>query len=426
MDLRRFKKTALIVLVLLALCSCGKKKKVSSLPASSLNAAGPAVSAFDPESGSAENRRVSIVFTQDSRYPLPENGEVLSLGEKRLMGGIIESNRPLKSVKVTVTCMYNRMPVYPYEKEVSFDSGDVYLYDMSKDEHGTPLTDMIDTAELSVGVHTVTVSALAEGQKRHKELFKGRFYIAGDQWEQIDENDFPDSYPEALAFFGSTDKFLYRYQWVYDRYIMADPDWEKSNITEISAYPSMEKWKVHKDALPYMKEALRFLETSYVRVSGTNGDTGVIRASELIDDYNGCYVARFTSSLVSISHHAFGTAVDINADMEPNTNSLDNKQLIDDDVNNNLIYNGIKEENGIPYYDYTYTGEWETEKNGVPMTVINYLLYELGFYRAGFDWGHYYKGTSDAMHFCLTEHVTFNHDGESGLRKVFEYADPVD
>ena len=54
---------------------------------------------------------------------------------------------------------------------------------------------------------------------------------------------------------------------------------------------------------------------------GTNGDTGLIRASALITEYDGCYVSRFTSSLKAISHHSFGTAVDVNASMEPNKNN---------------------------------------------------------------------------------------------------------
>ena len=36
----------------------------------------------------------------------------------------------------------------------------------------------------------------------------------------------------------------------------------------------------------------------------------------------------------------------------------------------------------------------------------------------------YYKSTSDAMHFCLSEFVTYKHDDPKyGLRKVFAYAD---
>ena len=87
-----------------------------------------------------------------------------------------------------------------------------------------------------------------------------------------------------------------------------------------------------------------------------------------------------------------------------------------------LVYNGILTEGGVSYYDFTYDGSYKTDPNGVPETCVNYILYELAFYRAGFEWAHYYKSTSDAMHFCLSEFVTYTHDGEMGLRKVFEYA----
>ena len=112
--------------------------------------------------------------------------------------------------------------------------------------------------------------------------------------------------------------------------------------------------------------------------------------------------------------------------MEPNKNSDANTALIDDDVKGHLVYNGILEENGIPYYDFTYDGAYKLDPNGVPETCVNYLLYELGFFRAGFLWAHYYKSTSDAMHFCLSEFVTYNHEHKQyGLRKVYEYAEPV-
>ena len=113
--------------------------------------------------------------------------------------------------------------------------------------------------------------------------------------------------------------------------------------------------------------------------------------------------------------------------MEPNKNNDANTALIDDDVKGHLTFNGILEADGVPYYDFTYDGTYACDPNGVPETCVNYLLYELGFYRAGFDWAHYYKSTSDAMHFCLSEFVTYKHDDAGfGLKKVSAYADPVD
>ena len=368
-----------------------------------------------------------LTFRADESHPLPEDGAVLSLGEPYAIGGTVYSNYPLDSVTVSITCSHNTKSPYPYKKAVHFKSSKAGVYtltDAATDE-GVSLSALVDFTDLLVGVHTLRINAAVNGA-RSVELFRCSFYIVGDEWETITKELFPDSYPEALKFFGSPERFLYRYQWVSGRYILADPAWEKTYITEIPGYANADPWRVHVDAVPYFEKAFEYLETSYLRVHGTNGDTGVIKASALISEYNGCYVSRFTSSLKSISHHTFGTAVDLNASMEPNKNNSANNALIDNDVKGCLVYNGIREENGVPYYDFTYSGTYKLDPNGVPETCVNYLLYELGFFRAGFLWAHYYKSTSDAMHFCLSEFVTHKHDDKTyGLRKVYEYAEPV-
>ena len=371
---------------------------------------------------------LSLTFRKDNAQPMPEDGAVLSLGEAFSIGGTIYSNYPLESVTVSISCAHNNKPPYPYKKAVHFKNsrtGTYSLTDAATDE-GVSLAALVNFADLKVGVHTLKLIATVKGM-RGVEVFRCSFYVVGEEWETISESNFPDSYPEALQFFGSTERFLYRYQWVNGRYILADPEWEKTYITEITGYPDASPWLMHVDAVPYFEQAFKYLETSYVRVHGTNGDTGVIQASKLITEYNGYYVSRFTSSLKAISHHTFGTAVDVNASMEPNKNSDANTALIDDDVKGHLVYNGILEENGVSYYDFTYDGSYKNDPNGVPQTCVNYLLFELGFFRAGFDWAHYYRSTSDAMHFCLSEFVTYKHeDKQYGLRKVFEYAPPVE
>ena len=368
-----------------------------------------------------------LTFRADEAYPFPEEGAVLRLGDGYTIGGTVYSNYPLDSVTVSITCSHNNQKPYPYKKAVHFKrsrAGVYALTDAATDE-GVSLAELVNFADLSVGVHTLKLSAAVNGA-RSVELLRCMFYVAGDEWLTITKENFPDSYPEALKFFGSDERFLYRYQWVNGRYILADPEWEKTYITEIPGYANADPWRVHVDSVPYFERAFEYLETSYLRVHGTNGDTGVIKAADLITEYNGCYVSRFTSSLKAISHHTFGTAVDLNASMEPNKNSDANTALIDDDVKGHLVYNGILEENGIPYYDFTYDGAYKLDPNGVPETCVNYLLYELGFFRAGFLWAHYYKSTSDAMHFCLSEFVTYNHEHKQyGLRKVYEYAEPV-
>ncbi len=370
---------------------------------------------------------LALDFRSDGAYPMPENGAVLPLGQAYPIGGKVLSNYPLDSVTVSISCAHNSQPPYPYKKTVHFKNERVGVYTLTEanTDEGTALSDLVDFSELLVGAHTLKITVSVNGS-RGIEVFRCQFYVVGDEWETITQEKFPDSYPEALKFFGDTKRFLYRYQWVNGRYILADPEWEKTYIIEIPGYPDGMPWRMHVDAVPYFEKAFEYLNTSFLRVHGTNGDTGVIRAIALITEYNGCYVSRFTSSLKAISHHTFGTAVDVNASMDPNKNNDKNTAVIDDDVKGHLVYNGILTENGVPYYDFTYDGSYKCDPNGVPQTCVNYLLYELGFFRAGFDWAHYYKSTSAAMHFCLSEFVTYKHeDKKYGLRKVFEYAAPV-
>jgi hypothetical protein len=368
-----------------------------------------------------------LTFRTDAEHPFPEDGAVLPLGEAYTIGGTVYSNYPLDNVTVSITCAHNNKEPYPYKKSVHFKESKAGVYTLTDAEtdEGASLAALCDFSELLVGTHTLKISASVKGT-RAVELFRCTFRVVGENWETIDKEAFPDSYREAMKFFGDEKKFIYRYQWVNGRYIIADPVWEDTYITEIPGYPNGTLWRVHVDAVPYMEKAFDYLNTSYLRVHGSNGDTGVIKAIDLITEYNGCYVSRFTSSLKAISHHTFGTAVDLNASMEPNKNNDKNTKVIDDDVKGHLVYNGILEENGIPYYDFTYDGTYKLDPNGVPQTCVNYLLYELGFFRAGFLWAHYYKSTSDAMHFCLSEHVTYHHEHEKyGLRKVYKYAEPV-
>lgn len=366
-----------------------------------------------------------LTFRKDSAYPMPENA-LLPLGEDYPLGGTVYSNRKLTAVTVSISCSHNVQAPYPYRKTVNLSALETASYRLTDPiGGGASLSELVDFSELQVGVHTMKIIASCEGMKS-VEIYRCRFSVAGEEWETIAKENFSDSHDDALKFFGDEKKFLYRYQWVNGRYILADPEWEAEYITSITGYPDESPWLVHVDAVPYFEKAFDYLNTTYLRVHGTNGDTGVIPAARLITEYNGCYVSRFTSSLKSISHHAFGTAVDVNASMTPNKNVAENKALIADDVKQHLVYNGLVSTDDVIYYDFTYDGTYGSDPNGVPQTCVNYLLYELAFFRAGFEWAHYYKSTSDAMHFCLSEFVTYSHDHKTeGLRKVFVYCEPM-
>lgn len=362
-----------------------------------------------------------FTFAQNERNPLPATNARLAQGQDRPLFGRITCNYPIASVTVSDVCSHNDDALYPYRQTVTLrpDTTEFSLTSANTLE-GASLNEMFDFAVLTPGVHTLTVSAESTADGETYKVFSVRYYVLSDTWEWIKESDFNGSYEAALKFFGDPKRFVYRYQPVYGRYVVADPDWEETYITKIDG-PTGRKWTVHIDAVPYYEKAFKLLAETYVRVHGTNGDTGVLQLTTLVGSYSGTYVSRLTSSKKTISHHAFGTASDINSEMPPNLNQPVNIDLINDEVRNLLGYNGILTEGGQQYYDFTYAGSYPNAPCGVPQTVINYILYELAFYRAGFLWGHYYKSTSDGMHFTLSDNIVIQHDSKDGLRKVFSY-----
>jgi len=369
-----------------------------------------------------------LTFDESADDPLPAEKSRVAFGRGYKLRGTVQSNYPLTSVSLQITCAFSEDPRYPYIQSVSFDPANaVYSYplDDALTLVGVSLDSLTQFTALDVGIHTLRLFATSTGQTTPEVIFETTFYILSDDWNTIKKADFSNnSYETALNFFKEKDAFLYRYQWVDARYIVADPDWEDTNIIAYDCLPGREPWRIHKTALPYYESVSYYLNNVHVRVTGTSGDSGVLLLRDLVDTYNGSYCSRFTSSEKTISHHAFGTATDINGGMGANDLQKENIALINTEVKDFLIYNGIKTENDVSYYDYTYTGNsliWVYQK--IPETVINYILYELAFYRAGFQWGHYYVSTSDGMHFTLTDNIRISHDGNEGLRKVFAYSE---
>lgn len=369
-----------------------------------------------------------LTFDESTEEPMPTIQDRLPLGQGYRLRGTVQSNYPLLSVSVSINCAYSEDLFYPYSQTVTFDPAkNVYSYplDDALTNEGMSLDQLTQFSTLHTGIHTLTISATSAGQPTPEQIYQTQFYVLSDQWNKIQRSNFSNnSYETALKFFQEKDAFLYRYQWVDQRYVVADPDWENEYIVSYECLPGKEPWRIHKLALPYYKIASFYLNTVHVRVSGTNGDSGILLLGDLIDTYNGSYCSRFTTSQKSISHHAFGTATDLNGGMGANDNLKENIALINSEVRDKLAFNGTKVEKGVSYYDFSYSGDsliWLYQN--VPETVINYLLYELAFYRAGFQWGHYYVSTSDGMHFTLTDNIRISHDGNDGLRKVFSYTE---
>ena len=418
---------ALCVLFLLIMLPLRALNEQRELEASASPSQTPSVTATPSPSPTPRVPSV-LTFDESTDNPMPVRESRVAFGRGYKLRGTVQSNYPLTSVSLEITCAFSEDPRYPYVKTVSFDPNNlIYSYplDDALTKEGVSLDSLTQFSALGVGIHTLKIFATSTGQDTPEKLFETRFYILSNSWNTIKKSDFSNnSYETALRFFKDKDAFLYRYQWVDARYVVADPDWENKYIVSYDALPGRDPWRIHKFALPYYKEASFYLNNVHVRVSGTNGDSGVLLLRDLIDTYNGSYCSRFTSSETHISHHAFGTATDINGGMGANDNLKENIELINTEVRDKLVYNGIKTENGVSYYDYTYSGDsllWVYQT--IPETVINYILYELAFYRAGFQWGHYYVSTSDGMHFTLTDNIRISHDGNDGLRKVFDYCE---
>ena len=269
-----------------------------------------------------------LTFDQSSDNPMPAENSRLAYAAGYKLGGTVQSNYPLLSVSVQITCAFSEDLRYPYVQTVTFEPAHaVYSYPLndSLTKEGVSLDSLVQFSSLGVGYHTLQVYATSEGQPTPELLYETHFYILSDKWLQIKRSDFSnDSYETALAFFKDKDAFLYRYQWVDQRYIVADPDWENEYIIPFECLPGRELWRIHRAALPYYKAVSYYLNNVHVRVSGTSEDSGILLLGDLIDTYNGSYCSRFTSSQQSISHHAFGAATDLNGGMGANDNLKEN------------------------------------------------------------------------------------------------------
>lgn len=363
----------------------------------------------------------AINLTQSANLPLPSTNEDLPQGQPFCFGGIVKCDSPILSVTAKVTTQSGASAI---SGSVSFTEAQnvrrVELVDPTfPKENDTSLTKKLKFEELASGSYTFSLYAEA-ARSGSTLLYSSAFKVVGGEWRQLISNNLRNCYAYALSFFGSRDQFMFRYRWTDGRQIEVESSWLYPRMTSVTS-PSGQTWYVHKKAAPHYNSAINYMKTSFVRVRGTS-DSGVIRLWELVSTFDGILNTRFVSARDFVSHHAFGTAIDLNASMTPNGNALVNRALILSEVRDKLTYNGIKSENGVSYYDFTYTGSYSDRHKNVPTTVVNYLLYELAFYRAGFSWGYYYRHACDAMHFGLSEMSADTHNtSDRSLRKVYSY-----
>lgn len=364
----------------------------------------------------------SITFSESASLPLPGYyGEDIPYGQPFCFGGVVKSSAPILSVSAVITSSSGVNKTYTVSFAASDNKTSVELVDRTFPSSGNnSLTAKVKFQELAAG--TYTFSLYASTTASTGVLLKSRqFKIVSSEWKQLISNNLRNNYAYALSFFGSRDQFMFRYKWADGRNITVESSWMSSHFTSVTS-PSGGTWYVHKLAAPKFNQAINYMKNTYVRVSGGGYDSGVIKLSTLIASFDGILNTRFVSDRTFVSHHAFGTAIDLNASMDANVNVISNRNLIKTEVRDHLVYNGIKEYNGVKYYDFTYNGSHASHYKGVPTTVVNYLLYELAFYRAGFSWGYYYDHACDGMHFAVSEMSPDIHNTSGrSLRKVYSY-----
>ena len=371
--------------------------------------------------------REGIQFLPCLEVPPLAQGEELQQGLDFNIHGSVFSDSPLTSVSATFASLGQGSSI---DVSVSFRPEDnIRDYSICSEDgtvEGKALDTLFDISLLRAGRYRFTLTAKSAGKPEGVTLQSVECTIIDTSRIILTRNKFDDNYIEADKFFsGNTEKFLFHYSLSADRGIATENDWRNKYIVESSL------GRVHSDAVPYFEAANHYLENTYICVSLVNQRTGnttegrVTLLKDLIDKET-TYVPRFQSNLEYVSHHTLGTAVDVNDNMYPNFNILSNHDLVGSEVKQHLVYNGIKTaDDGKQYYDFTYDGSYSAKFERVPKTIINYLLYELAFFRAGFQWGFYYETACDGMHFMLTENDINRHmHSDIGLRKVYTYIDP--
>ncbi|HWQ97274.1 MAG TPA: M15 family metallopeptidase [Clostridia bacterium] len=365
-----------------------------------------------------------IAFRTCPEVPMLQDGEDLQRGLDFNLHGSLYSDSPITSVSAMMEPVSGEGAAI-HQSVTFLPEQNLTAYSLTSRDF-EPLDKKFDIKKLRAGQYHFTLTATSVSHPEGVTLVSVDCNIEQVTRHVLTQNKFDDNYLDAVEFFGNnTDAFLFPYYVGDGRGIGTDAAWREAHIVPSSL------GRVNIYAVPNFEEANHYLKTTYVRVNLVNVRTGVVTdgvtmlLDELVDKYC-AYVPRFQSNLEYLSHHTLGTAIDVNDNMYPNQNIPRNHDLIGGEVKNHLVYNGIKtDESGIKYYDFTYDGTYPAKYKKVPKSILNYLVYELAFFRAGFEWGFYYETTCDAMHFMLTENDRNRHmHTDIGLRKVYGYIDP--
>ncbi len=370
----------------------------------------------------AETAAGSISFAESENFPLPTVDGPIPKGHPFWIDGTVRSKAPLVSVCAVIrNSKGNVAETAEQTFRQSENVTEYQLLDITFSKDVRCLSEKIRFSALPAGTFTLVLTA-KDANGYEATLASAKFTVTSDTWITLLPNNLRGNYTDALRFFGSPERFLFRYKFGSGRSITVASSWRSKYCSYVTGVNG-KRWNCHIDAVPYFTLATHYIENTYVRIHGTNGDTGAVRLSDLLT-FNGSLVQRYVSSLDFISHHSFGTAIDVNASTPSHKNKLENREKIYHEVADNLTYNGLRKSGGKICYDFSYSGSADNGPEGVPEPLLNYLLYELGFYRAGFSWGLYYPHTCDGMHFTLSElSPSYFTDGPYAMRKVFSYLD---
>ncbi|MDO4567545.1 MAG: M15 family metallopeptidase [Clostridia bacterium] len=363
---------------------------------------------------------------------MPRQGATVALGQAFTLEGVIQSDTPISAVEVRVYDIAGDT----LELRQAAESGDLgeLIYDLNG-------------GNTSIS-YLAPFSRLTEGEKRLELyvsnqtdsdvlLWRAEFTIS--EWVQLTNDMIHYIFVDPLREFFGDESYLFRFKVARraSRRIVIDEQWEKDNI--ISLTFNGRYYQVHRLAYDAFKNAFDHIRESYVSITYDDGTTGAFLLNDAMV-YNladGAYVPRFQDWWFSkVSHHSFGTCIDINSTLEVNQILLDengydtNWVQIERDIAK-LTYDGLKALDGHSHvYCFTFDGNRQQGKL-IPDTLLNYLLHEIAFAREGFSWGGYFGNGSDAMHFSLTEPNDYGviyPDGSTAtqdrqrVQKVFEYA----
>ena len=362
----------------------------------------------------------AIRFVPEEGLPLPQEGYALTEKRAFAFGGTVVSGVPLSRVSVAVSDGEGNILLHAEAEPDEADESALSfpLWDRTYPFVDESLSGQMDFAALKPGTYTFTLQA-ANAIVGETVLYSSPFTVERTTAvHTLIPNDLRGTYPAAEAYLGDG-ALPFTYQTGTYGQIWVNSGWTGRNIVSIAT--PFGTWRVNKAAQEPFNQAVGYLRTAYVHVGG-RWDSGILRLSRLVRSWNGPFIGRTEEGSPFLSPHVLGLAVDLNAGMGPNAAVPDNWATFCKEISENLIYNGIREKNGYRYYDFTYIGNWGTTYERVPTIIVNYLLYELAFYRAGFFWGVYYDHTCDAAHFGLGEYDPSVHtDSPLALRKVFEY-----